>query len=96
MTPIDKIKIVANMMSNTDQHISEDLLREAIQEIENTSNMPNIYTILDEIKFESLCKKAYLHINNSEFNAQQFIFSIIQKFYDMILNKINTINHKGE
>lgn len=86
------------MMNKTDQYISENLLREAIQELENQPKMPNIYTILDEIKFESLCEKARLHIEESEFNAQQFIFSIIQKFYNSILKKC-TINQqlcKGE
>ena len=49
------------------------------------SKFPNIYTILEEIKFEELCRTSFP--NDDDFVSQNAVFSIVQKFYRNILDR---------
>ena len=53
--------------------------------------MKNIYTILEEINFEDDCKRAKHLADTGKFIPEQFIYSILQKFYDNVLNHVDTI-----
>jgi len=53
--------------------------------------MKNIYTILDEINYKDDCERAKLLIKSGVFMPEQFIYSIIQKFYDNVLEHVDTV-----
>lgn len=59
-------------------------------------NFPNIYTVLDEIQFEEQCKRAEALIKNGHFLPDQFIFSIVQKFYENILNRFDNVKSESD
>jgi len=49
--------------------------------------MENIYTILEKIEFEKRIKTLSKSFNVDEFRLSQSIFSIVQEFYDDILDE---------
>lgn len=72
----NKLRETINDMQNAKQEICFADVYMAIENNENclNSSLPNIYTILDNMKFEELCKNSNLDINK--------VFPIIQNFYE--------------
>lgn len=76
-----KLRETIPYIQNSDKGICfTDDVYMAIENREKDLNsiLPNIYTILDKIKFEELCKKKNLDRDK--------VFSIIQNFYDILID----------
>ncbi len=60
------------------------------------NNLPNIYTILEKMDFEKISEEVEheilflqkANIKDTKFNREQIVFSVVQKFYETLLDEI--------
>jgi hypothetical protein len=60
------------------------------------NNLPNIYTILEKMDFEKVSEEVEhqilflqkVNIKDTKFNREQIVFSVVQKFYETLLDEI--------